>query len=73
MRLLAFIFLFMVLLAPAIMAAGLQITEIDANVDYDEAYTYRVENRDRIDSNSVPVANGTRIGVDVLPGSRRGP
>ena len=69
MRLFALIFLFMILVAPASLAAGLQITEIDANVDYDEAYTYRVENRDRIDSNSVPVANGTRIGVDVLPGS----
>jgi len=69
MRLLAFIFLFMILVAPASLAAGLEITEIDANVDYDEAYTYRVENRDRIDSNSVPVANGTRINVDVLPGS----
>ncbi|MBI2657526.1 hypothetical protein HYX08_02415 [Candidatus Woesearchaeota archaeon] len=57
------------LLAPAIMAAGLQITEIDVNVDYDEAYTYRVENRDRIDSASVAVANGSKIGVDILPGS----
>ncbi|MBI2658964.1 hypothetical protein HYX05_02570 [Candidatus Woesearchaeota archaeon] len=69
MRLLAFILLFMILAASASLAAGLQITEIDVNVDYDEAYTYRVENRDRIDSNSVPVANGTRINVDVLPGS----
>ena len=69
MRLTALSLILGILLAPAIMAAGLQITEIDVNVDYDEAYTYRIEDRDRIDSTSVPVSNGTRIGVDVLPGS----
>lgn len=63
------ILLVVVLAAPAVLAAGLEITEIDVSVDYDEAYTYRVENRDRIDSASVPIANGSRIGADILPGS----
>ncbi|MBI2660350.1 hypothetical protein HYX07_04270 [Candidatus Woesearchaeota archaeon] len=69
MKFIAISLILALLLAPAIMAAGLQITEIDVNVDYDDAYTYRVEDRDRIDSASVPVSNGTRIDVDVLPGS----
>ncbi|MBI2650569.1 hypothetical protein HYX04_04610 [Candidatus Woesearchaeota archaeon] len=69
MRLMIFSLVFLILIASSALAAGLEITEIDANVDYDEAYTYRVENRDRIDSASIPVANNTKIGVDVLPGS----
>lgn len=69
MRLIIFALACMFLIASPALARGLEITEIDVNVDYDEAYTYRIEDRDRIDSASVPVANGTRIGVDVLPGS----
>src|SRR3989338_2897769 len=69
MRLLIFAFLFAILVASASLANGLKITEIDVNVDYDEAYTYRVENRNRIDSASVPVANNSQISADVLPGS----
>lgn len=63
------VLLLVMILAPSAIAEGLQITEIDANVDYDEAYTYRIEDRDRKDSASVPAANGTRMDVDVLPGS----
>jgi len=63
------IMLMMVLLAPAVLAAGLEITEIGVHVDYDDAYTYRIENRDRTDSASVPVANGSKIAADILPGS----
>src|SRR3990167_1888312 len=69
MKLIAFAFVFVLLLASISLAAGLQITEIDFNVDYDEAYTYRVEDRDRVDSGSVSAANNSRIGADVLPGS----
>ncbi len=68
MKIIAFLLTFLLLVA-SVLAAGLEITEIDASVDYDEAYTYRVESRDRIDSNSVPVANNTKINVDILPGS----
>jgi hypothetical protein len=68
MRIISILVLFMIL-ATSALAAGLEITEIDVNVDYDDAYTYRVENRDRIDSASVPVSNNTKIGADVLPGS----
>ena len=68
MRTISILLLFL-LLAPSALAAGLEITEIDVNVDYDEAYTYRVEDRDRKDSASVPVSNNTKIDVEVLPGS----
>ena len=69
MKLLVFSIIFLLLIVTSIYAAGLEITEIDASVDYDEAYTYRVEDRDRKDSASVPVGNNTKIDVDVLPGS----
>src|SRR3989338_6172551 len=59
----------MVLLASAAFAQGLEITEIDVDVDYDEAYTYRIENRDRLNSASVPASNNSKISVDILPGS----
>ena len=64
-----FMFTLMILVAPAILAKGLEITEIDVHVDYDEAYTYRLENKDRIDSTSVSITNDSKINVDVLPGS----
>ena len=44
MKIMAILFALALLLAPSIIAAGLQITEIDVHVDYDDAFTYRVEN-----------------------------
>src|SRR3989338_3198286 len=64
-----FVLVLMLLLALNAFAEGLEITEIDFNVDYDEAYTYRVEDRDRVDSGSVSIANDSKIPADVLPGS----
>lgn len=61
--------LFMLLTAPISLAKGLEITEIDAYVDYDEAYTYRIEHVGRKNSASVPVTNNSKIDADVLPGS----
>ncbi|MBI4451850.1 hypothetical protein HY637_00335 [Candidatus Woesearchaeota archaeon] len=69
MRLIILAFLSVILIASAASAAGLKITEIDFHVDYDDAYTYRVENRDRIDSGSVPPSNNSKIDADLLPGS----
>ncbi|MBI2558038.1 hypothetical protein HYW20_01840 [Candidatus Woesearchaeota archaeon] len=69
MRLIVLMAVYALLLTSISLAAGLEITEIDVNVDYDEAYTYRIEDRDRVDSASVPAANNTKIEVDVLPGS----
>ncbi len=69
MKLVTFLLVFAILLASDILAAGLQITEIDVHVEYDDAYTYRVENRNRIDSTTVPVANNSKIDADILPGS----
>lgn len=69
MRLIIFSIVLMILIATSSLAAGIEINEIDVRVDYDEAYTYRLEKKSRIDSTTVPVSNGTKINVDVLPGS----
>jgi len=69
MKLIAIMFAFMLLTALISLAKGLDITEIDAYVDYDEAYTYRIEGVARKNSASVPVANNSKIDVDILPGS----
>src|SRR3989344_1737542 len=50
-------------------AQGLKITEVDASVDYDDAYAYRLDRNDRKDSVSVPIANNSNIDLDVFPGS----
>ena len=69
MRLAILMIIFAVLIATSSLAAGLEITELNVHVDYDESYTYRLEHKDRIDSNSVTIANGSKLGVDILPGS----
>ena len=69
MKLIIFMGILVILLAINTLAKGLEITEIDVHVDYDEAYTYRLENRDRIDSNAVPIVNNSKLDVDILPGS----
>ncbi len=69
MKLLISALVFSILVTSAVLADGLKITEIDFHVDYDDAYTYRVENRDRIDSGSVSTENGSKIDADLLPGS----
>lgn len=69
MKLIIFIFAFMLLTASISLAKGLEITEIDAYVDYDEAYTYRIEHVGRKNSASVPVSNNSKIDADILPGS----
>ena len=58
-----------ILIASAVSAAGLKITEIDYHIDYDEAYTYSVEKKDRTDSGSVSPTNGSKIDADLFPGS----
>lgn len=60
---------FSILIASAVLADGLKITEIDYHIDYDEAYTYRVEKRDRIDSGAVSPTNNSKIDADLFPGS----
>lgn len=69
MKTLAILLVLAALAAPISLAKGLEITEIDFNADYDDAYTYRVENRERISSGSVPAANGSKVSADLLPGS----
>lgn len=69
MKLLISALVFTIIIASAVSAAGLKITEIDFSIDYDEAYTYRVERRDRVDSGSVSPTNNSKIDADLLPGS----
>ena len=69
MKKLAVLFALALLLVPAAFAAGLEIKEIRASVEYDEAYTYRLEHRDRKGSSFIPVQNNSIIDVEVLPGS----
>ena len=69
MKLIVFSLTFAVLVAMSALASGLEITEIDFSVDYDDAYTYRLENRERITSGSVAVANSSKIDADLFPGS----
>lgn len=71
-RLLIFALVFMALLAAVSLAKGLEITQIDARVDYDESYVYRLEQQEqqtRLNYAAVPVANNSKINVEVLPGS----
>lgn len=72
MRILVFAMGFMILMALSSLARGLEITRIDARVDYDDAYAYRLEQEQqstRRNYASVPIANNSRIDVDVFPGS----
>lgn len=69
MKLIIFALAFMLLASLISLAKGLEITEIDAYVDYDEAYTYRIEHVGRKNSASVPVSNNSKIDADILPGS----
>ena len=72
MRIAVFSLMFMILIAMASLAQGLEITRVDAHVDYDDAYIYRIEQEQkatRRNSALVDVANGSKIDVDVFPGS----
>ena len=60
--------LFAILLALGISARGLEITEMRVSVDYNEAYTYQLENKDKADS-ADGLANNSRINADVFPGN----
>ena len=72
MKVIAFSFMFMVLLAAAALADGLKITRIDARVDYDNAYIYRLEQAESLTRKNyalVPLTENSNIAVDVYPGS----
>lgn len=75
MRLIAFAFVFLVLAASASLAGGLEITEMRASIEYSRPYIYDMpytEVSDKDKANKIvfsPVVNGSRLNVDVLPGS----
>ena len=68
MKQIIIIFVMILLVSQLSLAQGLKITEIDLNVDYDEAYTYRIEKRDRMDSVS-GISNNSKINADIFPGA----
>ena len=72
MKLIAFAILFMILLPAGILAAGLEFTQVQARVDYDDSYVYKLEDRyhrDRATYALVPLRNDSKVNVDVYPGS----
>ena len=69
MKLIISALVFTILIASAVSADGLKITEIDYHIDYDEAHTYRVERKDRVDSGSISPTNNSKIDADLFPGS----
>jgi len=72
MKAVIFSLIFLVLVASAVSADGLKITRIDARVDYDNAYIYRLEQAEkltRVNYALVPLADNSRIDADVFPGS----
>ncbi len=69
MKILIFAFVFVLLLATASLAAGLDITDIKAIAEYDKAYTYSLEYKNVVHVAAVPVVNNSKINVDIFPGS----
>jgi len=72
MRLIIFALAFMLLIATTTLAAGLEITEIQARADYDYSYVYELEQEQSITTKnyaSVSVANGSKVDLDVFPDS----
>lgn len=72
MRLITFALVFAVLLAVSSFADGLEITKLDARVDYDYSTAYRLEQENRmtrIDYAPVPLQDDSRINVQVYPGA----
>src|SRR3989344_1430810 len=69
MRLLVISLVFALILAASCLAAGVEFREVRASVDYDEAYTYRLERRDRVDFID-NIQNGTKVNLEILPDSK---
>ncbi|GEM_PF-2207749 len=72
MKLLTFAFVFLVLLASGALALGLEISSMKVNVEYSEALVYSGEDqysRNRVSFADIPLANNTKINVDIFPGS----
>ena len=63
---------FLLLAATNALAQGLAITQIDARVDYEDSFVYRIEQEQkstRLNNAPVPAVNNSKINVEVFPGS----
>jgi len=72
MRIVVFTFVFLLLVAASALADGLKVTRIDARVDYDNAYVYRLEQQEKltlVNYALVPLTGDSKVNVDVFPGS----
>src|SRR3989344_8449038 len=69
MRTIAFMLAFIVLLSVISIAKGLEITELDVHVEYNDPYAYKQPyKRDRDDS-MFDIKNNSAINADIYPGS----
>ena len=68
MRLLIISLMFALLLCTASLAAGIEFRDVRGSVDYDEAYTYRLERKDRNDFID-NIQTGTKVNLEILPDS----
>ena len=68
MKLIYLCLAFLILLASASFARGLEIFDIRVSVNYDQAYVYRLENKEKVNY-VFGLLNNSRINADVLPGS----
>ena len=69
MKLVIFSLILVILIAPISLAEGLGISEIRVYIDYDDAYAYKIDTRDRLNFAIVPVSNNSKINAEILPGS----
>lgn len=72
MRLILFSLVFVVLVAAASLAQGLEMTRLDARAEYSDAYVYRleqIEQMSRVNYASIPLKNNSVVNLDVYPGS----
>ena len=58
----------LVFFAVPCLADAIRVNDLRMKVDYDEAYTYSIEKKDKIDTLS-GITNSTKINLQVLPGS----
>ena len=62
------VLLFLLMISHNVNAQGIEIKDARVSIDYDEAYTYRLEHKDRLASES-DLRNGSTIRAEILPGS----
>ena len=68
MKRLAIFAMLILAVIPFSLAQGLKFGDTELRVDYDDAYTYRLEDKDRIDF-ATGYGNGSRVNAEIFPGA----